>query len=155
MIGKARGHRQHQIFVDHRGRALRRHFDAAQFRGADAKLRHRLAGIATGVAFLDRGAHLAQRREQPGTKRIGHDIRQHDIGTFHDQGRHDRECRRGRIGRHHHLGAVQFGLPGQRDSAAMATLAGRDDLRAKMLQHQFGMVAAGLGFDHGGDTGRR
>ena len=30
----------------------------------------------------------------------------------------------------------------------------RDDLRAKMLQHQFGMVAAGLGLDHGGDAGR-
>ena len=30
----------------------------------------------------------------------------------------------------------------------------RDDLRAEMLQHQFGMVAAGLGLDHGGDAGR-
>ena len=37
-----------------------------------------------------------------------------------DQRRHDRECRRGRIGRHHDLGAVQFGLAGERDPAAMA-----------------------------------
>ena len=31
---------------------------------------------------------------------------------------------------------------------------GRDDLRAEMLQHQFGMVAAGFLLDHGGDAGR-
>ena len=30
----------------------------------------------------------------------------------------------------------------------------RDDLRAEMLQHQFGMVAACLLLDHGGDAGR-
>ena len=95
-----------------------------------------------------------KRREQPGAQRIGHDVRQHDIGAFDDQRRHDRERRRGRIGRHHDLGAVQFGLAGERDLAAMAAFRRRDDLRAEMLQHQFGMVAAGLGLDHGGDAGR-
>ena len=35
----------------------------------------------------------------------------------------------------------------------MGPFRGRDDLRPEMLQHQFGMVAAGLGLDHGGDPG--
>src|SRR5712691_2624643 len=48
--------------------------DAAQFRGADPGLRHRFAGIAPNLAFLDRRAHFAQRREQPGAQRIGHDV---------------------------------------------------------------------------------
>ena len=50
--------------------------------------------------------------------------------------------------------AVQFGLAGQRDLAAMAAFPRRDDLGAEMLQHQFGVVAARLGFDHGGDARR-
>ena len=112
-LGKGGRDRQHQIFVDHRRRALRRHLDAAQFRGAHAQLRHRLAGIAAQFAFLDRGAHLAQRREQAGAQRIGHHVGQHDIGAFDDQRRDDRKCRRRRIGRHHDVGAVQFGLPGR------------------------------------------
>ena len=85
-LGKGGRHRQHQIFVDHRGRALRRHLDAAQFRGADPELGHRLAGIAANLAFLDRGAHFAQRREQPGAQRIGHDVRQNEVGTLDRSG---------------------------------------------------------------------
>ena len=77
-----------------------------------------------------------------------------DVGALDDQRRHDRERRRRRIGRHHDIGAVQFGLAGQRDPAAVAAFIRRDDLGAEMLQHQFGVVAAGLLLDHGGDAGR-
>ena len=73
-------------------------------------------------AFLDRGAHFAQRGEQPGAQRIGHDVGQHDVGALDDQRRHDRKRRRRRIGRHHDIGAVQFGLAGQRDACGRARL---------------------------------
>jgi hypothetical protein len=36
----------------------------------------------------------------------------------------------------------------------MAAFRRGDDPGAEMLQHEFGMVAAGLGFDHGGDARR-
>ncbi len=105
-FGKRRRHRQHQIFVDHRRRAFRRHLDAAQFRGAHAQLRHRLAGIAAQFAFLDRSAHLAQGREQAGAQRIGHDVGEYDVGTLDDQRRHDRERGRGGIRGHHDFSAM-------------------------------------------------
>ncbi len=49
---------------------------------------------------------------------------------------------------------MQFGLAGERDFAAVAAFARRDDLCTKMLQHQFGVVAAGLGLDHRGGARR-
>src|SRR4029453_18997227 len=49
------------------------------------------------------------------------------------------------------VSAVQFGLARKRDLAAMAALIGRDDLGAEMLQHQFGVVAAGFLLDDRGD----
>src|ERR1700709_379986 len=80
----------------------------------------RPAGVAAHLALLDRATHLAQRGEQPGAQRIGHHVGQHDVGALDDQRRHDRERRRGRIGRHHDLGAVQFGLTGHPDTPSMA-----------------------------------
>jgi hypothetical protein len=94
MMVVPRRHRQHQIFVDHRGRALRRHLNAAEFRSADPQLRHWLSRVAALLALLDRGPHLAQRREQPGAQRVGHDVRQHNVGAFDNQCGNDRERRR-------------------------------------------------------------
>ncbi len=49
---------------------------------------------------------------------------------------------------------MQLGLAGQRNLAAMRALFRRDDVRAEMRQHQFGVIAAGFLLDHGGDSRR-
>jgi hypothetical protein len=117
-------------------------------------LRHRLAGVAPRIGLLDGSTHFAQCREQPGTQRIGHDVGQHDIGALDDKGRDDRKRRGRRVGWHHDGGAVKFRLPGERDLAAVAAFLLRTDLGAKMLQHQLGMVAAGLLLNDRGHTRR-
>ena len=154
-LGEGGRHRQHQIFVDHRRRALRRHLDAAQLRGAHPELRHRLAGIAADLALLDRGAHFAQRREQAGAQRIGHDVGQNEVGALARSApprsgtppRTDRPAPRP-------AAPCSSGWPVSAILRPWAPSRRRDDLRAEMLQHQLGMVAAGLGLDHGGDAGR-
>ncbi|MGY4366943.1 hypothetical protein ACVW1A_003008 [Bradyrhizobium sp. LB1.3] len=49
---------------------------------------------------------------------------------------------------------MQLGLTDERDTAAVLALLRRADLGAKVLQHQLGMVAAGLGLDDRGGARR-
>ncbi len=55
---------------------------------------------------------------------------------------------------HCNIRAVQFGLAGQRNSAAMRAFFFRNDLGAEMHEHQFGVDPAGLGLNHCCHAGR-
>ena len=79
-----------------------------------------LTALVALLQHLDRGAHLAQRREQPRAQRIGHHAIEDDFGARHDQRGHQRERGRRRIGRHHHRRSLKLRLAVQRDAPAMA-----------------------------------
>ena len=100
-------------------------------------------------------AHFTQRRIEPGAQRIGHHRFQHEVGARHDQRRNKRKRRRGRIGRHHHMGRLELGLALQGDAAAVLAMRPADDLGAEVLQHALGVVAAGFRLDHRGLARRR
>ena len=88
--------------------------------------------------------------EQSGAQRIGHHRFEDQIGAGHEQRRHQRKRRRGRIGRHHDIGRLELGLALQRDAAAVLAMRLAGQLGAEMLQQPFGVVAGGLRFDHRG-----
>ena len=63
------------------------------------------------VQALDRSAHFEQGRDQPGAERIHHHGFDHHVRAGRDEGRHQRKGRRGRIRRHHDLGALRSAGP--------------------------------------------
>ena len=83
-LGEARGDCQDRVFVDHGRRARGRHLDSPQRRSSDAEIRHLLAAVAAHVERLDIGPHLAQRDDQPGAQRIGHDVGEDDLRARDD-----------------------------------------------------------------------
>ena len=72
------------------------------------------------------------------------------LGARHDQRGDQRERRRGRIGRHHHVRRLELRLTGKRDAAAVLAIRLGRHLGAEMLEHAFGVVARRFRFDHGG-----
>ena len=117
---------------------------------AHAQIGDLLAAVVARRHRLDPGAHLAQRRQQSGAQRIGHHRFENQIGAGHDQSRHQRKRRRGRIGRHHDIGRLELGLALQRDAAAVLAMRLAGQLGAEMFQQPFGVVAGRLRFDHRG-----
>ena len=149
--------REDRIFIDHRRRALRRHFDALERAGFDAQLRDFLAAIAVDRGCLDRSAHLLERGQQPGAQRIGHHRFEHDLGARHEQRRDQGKRRRRRIGRHQNGCRLKLRLTLQNDAAADIVGADVFDRNpgAEMLEHPLGVIARRLSLDHRGLAGRR
>ncbi len=120
-LGEGRDDRQDRVFVDHRGRALRRHLDPRHVgREPRAQVGHRLAPLLAQVLVGQVRAHLAQRREQPGAGRVQADVRAPARPS-------PRRSARRRPGRRREDGSrgtamvcgAQLGLPGQGDDAAL------------------------------------
>ena len=122
-FGEARRHRQHQIFVDHRGCPLGRHLDAVQLRGAHPQ----------SAPSSPPSARISLSMSAPISRNVVNSpVRSGLVMTdpralrsLDDQGRHDRERRRGRIGRHHDMAPCSSGWPVQHDVAAVLPAAWR------------------------------
>ncbi len=78
-----------------------------------------LAAIVARLNCFDIRAHFLERLEQPGAQRVRHHAFQHEVRARHDQRRHQRKCRRRRIGRHDNRRGLEFRLAMQHDAAAM------------------------------------
>ena len=71
---KGGGHREDRIFIDHRGRALRRHLDALEARGMDPEIAHFLAAGEPALLDRDIAAHLDERCDEAGARLVQHHI---------------------------------------------------------------------------------
>ena len=99
-VGEGGGDGQDRIFVDHRGRARRRHVDPRQAGMPHPEVRDVLAALDAPVELGDVGAHLPQRGDEADPRGVHHHALDHDLGPGRDQRRDDREGGRGRVGRH-------------------------------------------------------
>ena len=99
-------HRQDRVFVDHARRPLRRHVDAAQ-RAVAAPPGRRPARRPRSARSPPRASAPISRSVANSPVRSGLSPTPVDAQARarHQQRRHDRERRRGRIARHHHVGA--------------------------------------------------
>ena len=143
---------QHRIFVDHRGRPLRRYDHAPELRMPGGDVADLLAPGHAAVRDGQVRAHLAPGLEQAGAQRVEHDALDRDLRPGDDQPRRQREGGRRRVAGHGDGGSRQWLAATQAHTPA---LAGRrdSDLDAEGSQHPLGMIPARLRLRHRGDTG--
>ena len=152
-LGEGGGDGEHRIFVDHGGRALRRHGHALQPRGAHAHVADRLAAGEALVLDREVGAHLAAAsRCRP--------VRAGLRSTFSTVTSEPSTSRPATMRKAAELGSAgtviacgfSSGRPTRRIVVAPSRGALDRDVGAEALQHALGMVARGDRLDDGGDA---
>ena len=145
--GEGGRHGQDRIFVDHAGRAARRHDHAAKGRMPGRDVSDLLAARVATVRDGQVRAHLAQGVEKACAQRVEHHALHRHLRTGGDQGRDDREGGAGRVGRDRHLASGQDRARLQGHDAAIVVI---DDgeLGAEGPQHPLGVVAGRFGLGH-------
>jgi hypothetical protein len=121
-FGEGGGDGEDRIFVDHRGRAMRRHVDAPELRAADAQVGDVLAPSTRGFEDLDLAPISISVVMRP--VRSGFIITpgDGDVRARHDQRRDDREGGGGGVRRHDDRRGLQLRPPFQRDLAAVLAM---------------------------------
>jgi tetratricopeptide (TPR) repeat protein len=76
---------QHRIFIDHAGRAVRRHVDAAERTVADVEIGDRFAANGAFVQKINAPAHRLQHSHQPGAGGVQANIADDDVAARHDE----------------------------------------------------------------------
>ena len=95
-------------------------------RCAHPQVRHVLAALERGSRISICGAHLPQRREEPGAQRVHHHAFDHDVRSRHDQRGDDGESGRRGIGRNDDGRRTQFRPADERDPPPLALGLDRD-----------------------------
>ena len=135
-LGEGGGDEQDWIFIDRPGRHFGRDVDCAQRRVADAEVGDPLAPGLAQVRDRDVAAHLAQKLEQAGTRRVHPDALDRQFGAGNDEGRDDEKGRCGRV-----AGDGQRLRPELRLAAKSDLPAVDGDVGAEQSEHKLAMIA--------------